>query len=105
MWLANFLGGGTILFLGLIIRLFKASNLLAGYNTASKEERAKYDEEKLTSFMGNLLMTSSIILIIGGFLSAFTNIPEYLIAISWVLFLIIIIGSVVYMNTGNRFKK
>jgi membrane protein YqaA with SNARE-associated domain len=103
--IANFLGGFTTLFLGLIIRFLKASSLIAGYNTASKEEKAKYDEEKLTEFVGNMLIVSSIILLLGGFLTIIISTPLCVVFISWALFLLIIIGGVIYMNTGNRFKK
>jgi membrane protein YqaA with SNARE-associated domain len=105
MWVANLLGGTITLFLGLIIRIFKASGLIAGYNTASKEEKSKYNEEKLTKYVGNMLIVSSIILLIGGFLSVFAIIPNYLVSISWVLYSIVIIGGVVYMNAGDRIKK
>jgi len=105
MWIGNFVGGAIILFFGLIVRIFKASNLIAGYNTASAEEMCKYDEEKLTKYVGNMLIISSIILLIGGFLSAFTNVSDYIIGISWVLFVLVILGGVVEMNIGDRVKK
>jgi len=105
MWIGNFLGGAILLFFGLIVRIFKASNLIAGYNTASEEEKCKYDEEKLTKYVGNMLIVSSIILLIGGFLSAFTNISDYIIGISWALFVLVILGGVIDMNIGNRIKR
>ncbi|MDD3839115.1 MAG: DUF3784 domain-containing protein [Clostridia bacterium] len=105
MWIANILGGFTMLFIGLIIRITKASSLIAGYNTMSKEEKKKYDEQKLTKFVGNLLIASAVILLIGGSLSLNEGIAQYAISISWLLFTSVIIGGVVYMNTGNRFKR
>ena len=105
MWVGNFSGGAILIFIGLIIRVFKVSGLIAGYNTASKEEKSKYNEDKITKFVGNMLIASSVILLIGGFLSAFAIIPEYLVSISWVLFLLVIIGGVVYMNTGDHMKN
>lgn len=105
MWIANLLGGTIILFFGLIIRNFRVSSLIAGYNTASKEERSQYDEEKLTRYVGNMLIVSSLILLIGGFVSVFANIPNYLASISCVLFILVIIGGVVYTNTGDHMKK
>ena len=53
MWISNLLGGAMMLFFGFIVRFMKASGLIAGYNTMSKEEKAKYDEEKLTRFVGD----------------------------------------------------
>lgn len=97
VWIANILGGTVILFLGIIIRVFNASGLIAGYNTASAEEKAKYDERALTKFVGGLLIAASVILLARGILPAVAG-------ISWALFMAIVIGGVVYMNTGERFR-
>ena len=105
MVISNFLGGFIVLLFGLIIRFLKTSGLIAGFNTASEEEKAKYDEEKLTKFVGNMLIVSSLILLFGGVLTLFISKPFLVMAISWVLFMMIIIAGVIYMNTGNRFKK
>jgi len=105
MGIANFLGGFTTLLMGLIIRFLKASSLIAGYNTAPKEEKAKYDEGKLTKFVGNMLIVLSIILLLGGLFTMIISTPLWAVFISWALFLIITIGGVIYINTGNRFKK
>ena len=102
---ANLIGGIVILFFGLIIRIFKASGLIAGYNTASKEKKAKYDEEKLTKFVGNMLMVASAILLIGGLLSTLESTTNYIITLSWTLFFLVIMYMVVYTNTGKVFKK
>ncbi|NLW24851.1 MAG: hypothetical protein GXY91_06395 [Clostridia bacterium] len=61
MWIANILGGLIALLIGLIIRIFKVSGLIAGYNTAPN--------------------------------------------LSWILFTLVIVGGVLYLNTGERFKK
>lgn len=105
MVVANLIGGVVILFLGLIIRFFKASGLIAGYNTASKEEKAKYDEEKLTKFVGNMLICASAVLLIGGILSSLESATNYIVTISWALFFLVIIYMMVYTNSGKVFKK
>lgn len=87
------------------MRVFKLSNLIAGYNTASKEEKAKYDEEKLTKFVGNLLIVSSLVLLLGGMLALLVSNKAAVVNISWILFSLVIFGGVIYMNTGNRFRK
>lgn len=82
------------------------SYLIAGYNTASKEEKAKYDEDKLVNYAGKLLITSSALLIVGAILAILLNkFEESIILSSWVLFTIFILVSLVYANTGNRLKK
>jgi hypothetical protein len=102
VWIANILAGTIVLVLGIIIRAFNASGLIAGYNTASAEEKAEYDEEALTGFVGALLIAASAILLAGGLL-AVAGAPGFVAGASWLLFLVIIIGGVVYMNTGERF--
>ncbi len=42
--------------LGIIILIGKGDNLIAGYNTASKEERAKYDVKRLRWLVGGLML-------------------------------------------------
>ena len=42
--------------MGIIVLIGKGDNLIAGYNTASKEERAKYDVKKLRLLVGGLLI-------------------------------------------------
>ena len=105
MEVANLFSGGVILFFGLIIRIFKASWLIAGYNTSSKEKKEKYDEDKLTTFVGNMLIISSIVLFIGGLLSPLSSIGNYSVIISWVLFFLIIVYMAVYTNIGTHFRR
>jgi len=102
VWIANILGGMVILFLGIIIRVFNVSGLIAGYNTAPAEERAKYDEEALTRFVGAMLIVASVVLLAGGLLPHVPGAPDYVAGVSWALFMAIVIGGVVYMNTGER---
>ena len=105
MWISNLLGGAMMLFFGFIVRFMKASGLIAGYNTMSKEEKAKYDEEKLTRFVGDLLLINGAILLVPVIISLLIDVPPSFIGISWILFVVVIISGVIYMNTGNRFKK
>jgi len=105
MAVCNLLTGLVLLLLGAAINRFNLSFLISGYNTASKEEKAKYDERKLTRHVGNLLMVSSGILIVSGAIFALFDIPEYAAGISWGLFILVIISGLIYINTGNRVKK
>lgn len=58
--------GAALLLLGLAIPLWKGKGawLIAGYNTASKTEKAKYDEKKLCRVMAIVLMICDVFLIL-----------------------------------------
>lgn len=93
----------VFLLLGLVFSQGKGAFLIAGYNTAPKREKEKYDEKALCRFMGKLM-----------FALAGTWVPIALSALlDWIwllwlglgLFLAVCIGGVVYMNTGHRFEK
>ena len=45
-----------LIVMGIIILIGKGDNLIAGYNTASKEERAKYNIKRLRGWIGGLLI-------------------------------------------------
>ena len=45
-----------LVIMGVIILIGKGDNLIAGYNTASKEERAKYNIKRLRGLIGGLLI-------------------------------------------------
>lgn len=44
---------GVLVLLGFLFRSGKGAFLIAGYNTMSPAEKAKYDEKKLCKVMGN----------------------------------------------------
>ncbi|MBO4339970.1 MAG: DUF3784 domain-containing protein [Bacteroidales bacterium] len=46
----------TLVIMGIIILIGKGDNLIAGYNTASKEERAQYNVKRLRGLIGGLLI-------------------------------------------------
>ncbi len=56
-----------LLILGYLVKYRRWSTLIAGYNTASEEEKVKYDEEALCSFVGNLMFVLAFILALRGF--------------------------------------
>lgn len=56
-----------LLIMGIIILIGKGDNLIAGYNTASKEERAKYDIKRLRGLIGGLLIAMApMMLLLAG---------------------------------------
>ena len=89
--------------LGYLVKYKQWSWLIAGYNTSSKKEKAKYDTAALCSGVGNFLFLLAGILLIaalGEILDA-----AWMISFSWLVFTVVIIAFLIYANTGNRYKK
>ena len=91
------------LLLGVVFSLGKGAFLIAGYNTASKAEKAKYDEKALCRFMGKIMFAMAGcqgimalgILVVG----------MWLFWVGIAAFLAVAFGKLIYANTGNRFRK
>ena len=95
--------GVLLVILGYLIKVKQWTWLIAGYNTSSAEEKAKYDTAALCNGVGNILFFLGFTLFIasaGFFLEA-----EWITDAGWGLFIAAIIGFVVYANTGGRYKK
>lgn len=95
--------GGMLLFLtmSLVLLQGKGAILIAGYNTLSAEEKAKYDEAALCRATGRLLLgiTFSMALIfVGEFFQ-----QDWLLIVGIILMIAIAMGGVIHMNTGNRY--
>ena len=45
-----------LVIMGIVVIIGKGDNLIAGYNIASKEEKAKYDIKRLRGLIGGLLI-------------------------------------------------
>ncbi len=89
--------------LGIGIKYFKWSWLIAGYNTSSKEEKDKYDEDALCRYIGNLMFALAALMLLSG-LGAYLH-YFWLMNAAWIIFVIVIIVALIYANTGNRLKK
>jgi len=90
------------LVLGIVLWRGKGAWLIAGYNTSSKSEKARYDEKALCRFVARLMFFCA------GCTVLFALSPlvgMWLFWLAFILMLVVIIASVIYANTGNRFKK
>ena len=106
MWITNFFSGIALFLLGYLIKKFKMTYLIAGYNTSSKKEKEKYDEDKLIYYVGNLLIISSIILIIPViFHFTIFSLEAEIFFASWMAFIISTITGVIYINVSGCTKK
>ena len=81
-----------MLVLGLVVYMGGAM-LLAGYNTMSKEQQARYNIDEITSFMG---MFMTIISIIAFFMMFYFVLVAVFVGATIVV--------VIYLNVGKRFK-
>jgi hypothetical protein len=92
--------------LGFVLRTGKGNFLLAGYNTSSKEEKEKYDEVALGKFMGNLLIIIAAIVLTTA-VSEIYNVAlfNFIVIAAPILIVVLVFGTIIYANTGNRFKK
>ena len=53
-----------LLIMGIVIVIGKGDNLIAGYNTASKEERAQYNIKRVRVLIGGLLIVLAPMLLL-----------------------------------------
>ncbi|WP_164669347.1 DUF3784 domain-containing protein [Virgibacillus doumboii] len=88
---------------GIFLLNGKGSFLIAGFNTLPKEEKAKYDVEALCKFMGKMMFILSFAMVFWVLSEAFEI--GWLFTVGMILFIAIVVFILVYVNTGNRFKK
>lgn len=102
-----FLGIAIMLYvIGGFIRWKKVTWLISGYNTASKEEKQKYDIDKLCYHMSNFIFVLASIWLAMTLLMLIM--PQHLELIIYVGIgaeTIAMILGIIYLNTGNRVMK
>jgi hypothetical protein len=94
---------GLFVIAGIFLINGKGSFLIAGYNTMSKEEKEKYDTVALCKFMGKVMFSLSFCMLLWVLSEAYKI--TWLFIFGFILFIVIVIFMLVYVNTGNRFKK
>lgn len=103
MWIVSAVAAALFVLLGLLFSRGKGAFLIAGYNTASPAEKARYDEKALCRFMGKLMFALAGCQAIMGLGAAWAGMWLYWLGIA--LFLASAVGGVIYANTGVRFLK
>lgn len=88
--------------LGIVFINGKGAFLIAGYNTMPQEEKEKYNEVALAKFMGKMMFALSFSMIFLVLSELYNRSLFFFLGLS--LFISIIIFTLVYMNTQNRFK-
>ena len=89
--------------LGIIFASGRGANLIAGYNTASPNEKAHTDENKLLKTMSVFMFVLAGCFLVSASSEIFH--VKLLIWIGQALFVVALITGLIYLNTGNRFKK
>ena len=94
---------GLFVVLGIIFASGKGANLIAGYNTATYKEKSRTDEKKLLKAMSVFMFVLAGCFLVSG--SGVIFHVKSLILIGQALFVAALITGLIYLNTGNRFRK
>lgn len=93
----------VLILLGILFHFGKGADLIAGYNTLPAEKKAEYDVKKLCKYMSKLMLALAVCWMVIASSELFKT-----MALLWIglcLFMLVVLFGVIYMNTGNRFKK
>lgn len=101
MPIINYIIAIAFIFLGLVIGLGKQYWLIAGYNTASKEEKAKVNIEAYGKFMMRVFIAMAILIVLGTFIAQYFNIQWLEI---WAIMIALIPGLTYLLIRGNSKK-
>ncbi len=96
------ISGVPIIIISCILMKGKGAFLISGYNTMKKEKREQYDTVRLCKFVGKMILPLGVLTALLGFIM---QLGVWAIYAYLVVNLGICIFMVVYMNTGNRFKR
>ena len=94
---------GLSVLLGVVFAYGKGTGLIAGYNTATAEEKAKYDKKKLCKAMSRLMFALA-----GSWLVIASSEIFKKIALLWIglaLFLVVSVVGAVYVNRGTKIEN
>lgn len=90
--------------LGVLIKYGKMYFLIAGYNTMSKEEQAKYNIAGVATVFRNGMCGMGVVILGGYFLADYTEQPKIENYAFWTA-MILGIPYILLMSNSNKFKK
>jgi len=99
----HFIAPALFVVLGIIFSQGKGAWMIAGYNTASKATKASYDVKALLQFMSKFMFVLAGCWVVISFGALYQN--DGVVQAGLVLFIVVILAALIYMNTGGRFKK
>ena len=86
-----------LVIMGVLILIGKGDNLIAGYNTASEEERAQYNVKRLRGLIGGLLIVlAPMLFLLDG---------EDTMAATWSFVAIVFVLCIVVVILANTWAK
>jgi len=77
----------------------KACGMIAGYNSKSKEERALYDEERMSRYYQKLYFEWTAIFLVGAIADIWSYIAIYVAVLAW------IVSFVIHFIKEKSFEK
>ena len=86
-----------LLIMGIVILIGKGENLIAGYNTASKEEKSQYNIKRLRGLIGGLLVLLAPMTVI--------LLGEETMAATWSFVALTFVLSIVVVILANTWAK
>ena len=86
-----------LLIMGIVILIGKGDNLIAGYNTASKEEKSQYNIKRLRGLIGGLLVLLAPMTVI--------LLGEETMAATWSFVALTFVLSIVVVILANTWAK
>ena len=86
-----------LLIMGIVILVGKGDNLIAGYNTASKEEKSLYNIKRLRGLIGGLLVLLAPMTVI--------LLGEETMAATWSFVALTFVLSIVVVILANTWAK
>ena len=94
----------VLLLLALLIRVGKGDKLIAGYNTASEKERAKYDVTRLRRVISWCLILVAALMWLPNLIRALTDHVKPVVYFIWSTLIVVIIVTLVLANTWAKKK-
>ena len=94
---------GLFVLLGVVFAAGNGTGLIAGYNTASAEEKENYDKKKLCKAMSRLMFALAGCWLVTASSEIFKKIA--LLWIGLALFLIVSVVGAVYVNRATKIEN
>lgn len=106
MNIIKFIAPVVLWIFAIVISTGKANFLIAGYNTETQKEKEMIDEKALAKFMGKFLFVLGLIQLVVP-MADVLDVNNFRTILTWtnIIFILVTMGGVIYINTGKRFQK